>query len=109
MHMTELLPPGVMVLGEVTAQFAEILTPEALGFVARLHRRFEPRRQELLARRAERQREVDSGLPPDCRPQTKKGRESEWQAAPQPRDLLRRRGARTGPADPKRVTNGVTC
>src|SRR5687768_6606253 len=109
MHMTELLPPGVMVLGEVTAQFAEILTPEALGFVARLHRRFEPRRQELLARRAERQREFDSGLLPDFLPQTKKVRESEWQVAPQPRDLLDRRVEITGPTDRKMVINALNC
>src|SRR5688572_1099544 len=109
MHMTELLPPGVMVLGEVTAQFAEILTPEALGFVARLHRRFEPRRQELLARRAERQSEFDSGLLPDFLPQTKKVRESEWQVAPQPRDLLDRRVEITGPTDRKMVINALNC
>src|SRR5512138_13811 len=50
---------SVVLSGKVTAQFAEILTPETLEFVASLHRRFEPRRQELLARRAARQKEFD--------------------------------------------------
>ena len=49
----------------MTPEFAQILTPEALGLVAKLHRRFEPRRQELLARRAERQKQFDAGALPD--------------------------------------------
>ena len=59
------------VLGCVTPEFAQILTPEALAFVAKLHRQFEARRQELLARRAARQKELDTGRLPDFLPETK--------------------------------------
>ena len=49
------LPEGVQITAEVTPEMAEILTPDALAFVAKLQRAFEPRRQELLAKRVERQ------------------------------------------------------
>src|SRR5438105_8741610 len=87
--------------GRVTPEFAQILTPEALAFVAKLHRKFEARRQELLARRAARQKEFDAGKLPDFLPETKKIRESEWRVAPQPKDMLDRRVEITGPTDRK--------
>ncbi|HEX2567085.1 MAG TPA: malate synthase A, partial [Burkholderiales bacterium] len=58
-------PSSIEVLGRVTPEFAQILSPEALAFVAALHRRFESRRQDLLAMRAERQRQFDMGVMPD--------------------------------------------
>src|SRR5438270_237534 len=81
-------PQDITVSGRVTAPFAEILTPEALDFIAKLHRQFEPRRQELLARRAARQREFDAGRLPDFLPETRQVRENEWQIAAQPKDML---------------------
>ena len=45
---------GLTISGPMTPAYAEILTDEALGFVATLARAFEPRRQELLLRRQER-------------------------------------------------------
>ena len=81
MHMSAPLPQGVIVAGPVTNAFAQILTPEALGFVAKLHRQFESRRQELLARRAARQKEFDAGRFPDFLPHTKQLRESQWKVA----------------------------
>src|ERR1700694_2996293 len=99
----------VAVLGRVTAEFAEILTPEALDFTARLHRQFEPRRQELLARRAARQKEFDAGAAPEFLSETKKIRESEWRVAPQPKGLLDRRVEITGPTDRKMVINALNC
>src|SRR6202521_737119 len=99
----------VAVLGRVTAEFAEILTPEALDFTARLHRQFEPRRQELLARRAPRQKEFDAGAAPEFLSETKKIRESEWRVAPQPKDLLARRVEITGPTDRKMVITALNC
>src|SRR5688500_13423888 len=95
--------------GRVTREFAQILTPEALDFIALLHRRFEPRRQELLARRAARQRQFDAGTLPEFLPETKKIRDAEWQIAPQPRDLLDRRVEITGPTDRKMVINALNC
>jgi malate synthase len=103
------LPAGVEVLGQITPQYAEILTPQALAFVAKLHRPFESRRQELLARRAARQLEFDAGKLPDFLPETKKIRESEWTIAAQPADLLDRRVEITGPTDRKMVINALNC
>jgi len=97
------------VMGKLTPQFAEILTPQALGFVAMLHQRFEGRRQALLAARAARQKEFDAGRLPDFLPQTKGVRESEWRIASQPKDLLDRRVEITGPTDRKMVINALNC
>ena len=93
----------------VTPEFASILTPEALAFVAKLHRRFEARREELLARRAERQKLFDAGALPDFLIDTRKIRESDWQISPQPADLLDRRVEITGPTDRKMVINALNC
>jgi len=83
------------------------LTPAALGFVAELHRAFESRRQELLARRAARQGEFDAGKLPDFLPETAQIREREWSIAPQPKDMLDRRVEITGPTDRKMVINAL--
>src|SRR6267142_305496 len=97
----------ITVSGRVTAEFAQILTTEALDFIAKLHRQFEPRRQELLARRAARQREFDAGRLPDFLPETRQVRENEWQIAAQPKDMLDRRLEITGPTDRKMVINAL--
>src|SRR6266436_3603384 len=97
----------ISVLGRVSAEFAEILTEKALDFIADLHRRFDPRRQDLLARRAARQKEFDRGKLPDFLPDTRKTRAQEWRVAPQPKDLLDRRVELTGPTDRKMVINAL--
>ncbi len=103
------LPQGVEILGNVTPRYAEILTPPAMALVAKLHRQFDARRKELLARRATRQREFDAGKLPNFLPETKKIRDSEWTIAPQPADLLDRRVEITGPTDRKMVINALNC
>ncbi len=100
---------ALTVTGRVNREFAQILTPEALDFVATLHRRFESRRQELLARRAARQKEFDAGTLPGFLESTKTIRETQWQVAPQPRDMLDRRVEITGPTDRKMVINALNC
>src|SRR6266478_623963 len=97
----------INVLGRVSAEFAEILSEDALDFIAKLHRHFEPRRQDLLARRAARQKEFDRGKLPDFLPDTQKTRAQEWRVAPQPKDLLDRRVELTGPTDRKMVINAL--
>jgi malate synthase len=87
--------------------YDRVLTPDALAFVERLCRRFEPRRRELLAARAARQKEFDAGRMPDFLAQTAAVRESEWKIADQPRDLLDRRVEITGPTDRKMVINAL--
>ena len=109
MNRSRSLPEGVRISAPVSAEFASILTPEALALVAQLHRRFESRRQELLARRAARQKQFDAGLLPDFLPETKPIRESDWQISAQPADLLDRRVEITGPTDRKMVINALNC
>ena len=102
-------PQEIRVGGRVTAEFAQILTPEALDFVAKLHRAFEPRRRELLARRDARQKEFDRGRLPDFLPETRQVREGNWKVAAQPADMLDRRVEITGPTDRKMVINALNC
>jgi malate synthase len=64
------LPAGMQITAPVAPAHGEILTPEALELVARLHRRFNGRRAELLARRRARQAELDAGARPDFLPET---------------------------------------
>jgi malate synthase len=85
----------------------EILAPEALAFVAELHRRFNGRRLELLAARAERQKTFDAGATPDFLPETKAIRDDAWKVSPIPADLLDRRVEITGPVDRKMIINAL--
>jgi malate synthase len=84
-----------------------MLTPEAQTFLAGLAQQFEPRRQELLARRRARQSELDAGKLPDFLPETRSIREGNWQVAPIPADLRRRRVEITGPVDRKMIINAL--
>ncbi|MCP4123714.1 MAG: malate synthase A [Bacteroidetes bacterium] len=101
------LPSGVQVLGAYTPEFAEILTTEALSFVADLHRNFNKRRIALLACREERQQNLDNGKLPDFLPETSAIRTGDWKCAPQPADLQDRRVEITGPVDRKMVINAL--
>jgi len=103
------LPAGMQITGKIAPEFLSILMPEALAFVARLHRAFEPRRQELLAARAVRQMTFDAGKLPDFLPETKSVRESDWKVASQPADMRDRRVEITGPTDRKMVINALNC
>lgn len=100
-------PERVKVLGAYTEEFAEVLTPSALAFLAELHRHFEPRRQELLRLRQQRQAEFAAGRLPDFLPETLQLRESDWQVAPVPADLQDRRVEITGPTERKMVINAL--
>ena len=85
----------------------EVLTPEAIEFVAGLERRFGARRRELLQARPERQRRIDAGELPDFLPETREIREGDWTIAPEPPGLLDRRVEITGPTDRKMVINAL--
>jgi len=98
---------GVELRAAVEARDEEILTPDALAFVAELHRRFDGTRRMLLARRAERQARIDAGELPDFLPETREVRESDWRVAPVPADLQDRRVEITGPVDRKMVINAL--
>jgi malate synthase len=98
---------GMEILLPFGPGYDRILTPEALKFVAELHRRFNERRKELLAARVERQKRLDAGEKPDFLPQTKEIREGNWTVASLPADLLDRRVEITGPVDRKMIINAL--
>jgi malate synthase len=98
---------GVEVLAPVEGRHEQILTPEALAFVAELQREFGPRRHGLLARRAERQAELDAGGLPDFLAETREIREREWRIDHMPADLQDRRVEITGPTDRKMIINAL--
>ncbi|MFF3733602.1 malate synthase A [Streptomyces sp. NPDC002476] len=86
----------------------EVLTDAALAFVAELHRRFTPRRDELLARRAERRTEIARTSMLDFLPETAAIREDgTWRVAPAPAALEDRRVEITGPTDRKMTINAL--
>ncbi|BCL76230.1 malate synthase [Jeongeupia sp. HS-3] len=100
-------PQGVEIHAPISPEFAAILTPEALAFVAKLHRAFEGRRQELLARRVLRQQELDAGKRPDFLAETAHIRTGDWQIAPIPADIALRRVEITGPVEKKMIINAL--
>jgi malate synthase len=104
---TFLCPERVRVVGQYSPEYAEILTPSALAFVAELHRRFDRTRQALLRRREERQADFAAGILPDFLPETKRIREQEWTVAALPQDLLDRRVEITGPVERKMIINAL--
>ena len=99
------LPQGVSINAPLHPRFDEILTHDALAFVAKLHRAFEPRRQELLKVRIARQARIDAGEMPDFLPETKHVREGDWKIAPLPKALECRRVEITGPVERKMIIN----
>ncbi len=98
---------GVEITGPITPAFAEILTPDALGFVALLVRQFGGRREALLHARTERQARLDAGERPDFLPETASIRQRDWTIAPTPADLQDRRVEITGPVERKMMINAL--
>jgi malate synthase len=92
--------------GEIPS-VGEILSAEALAFLADLHRRFDARRRDLLVRRAERQKSFDAGAAPDFLPETAAIRQGDWKVAAIPADLADRRVEITGPVDRKMIINAL--
>jgi malate synthase len=101
------LPGAVEVVGPVAPENAHVLSSEACAFLAGLHGRFEPERRKLLARRAERQIELDAGTMPDFLASTEAVRASDWKVAETPQDLLDRRVEITGPCERKMMINAL--
>jgi malate synthase len=98
---------AIEIRGPRDSELETILSPEALAFVAALQRHFNPRRQELLRAREERQAEIDAGAQLAFLPETRSVRDAKWQVAPAPADLLDRRVEITGPCDRKMVINAL--
>ena len=99
--------PGVVLPRPLDPAYKRVLTPEAIGFVADLHRRFNGPRLKRLTARKERQLRLDAGEKPDFLPSTSGIRESSWSVAEIPHDLLDRRVEITGPVDRKMIINAL--
>jgi malate synthase len=104
---------GIEIVGQTPADAAHVLTPEALEFVARLHRQFNPTRERLLKARTERQAALDRGQRPTLLPETADIRSREWQVVPVPATLRERHVEITGPVERKMMINalnsGASC
>ncbi|MCC3272173.1 malate synthase A [Arthrobacter zhangbolii] len=81
----------------------QILTPEALEFIEELHRRFRSTRDERLAARTVRRREVAASGKLDFLPETAEVRSGDWKVAEAPAALQDRRVEMTGPASPAKM------
>ena len=97
----------IVVTGPDVERSEEMLTAEALGFLAELQREFVARRNELLEARRRRRDEVSRTHRLDFLDETREIRESDWRVAPAPEDLLDRRVEMTGPTDRKMSINAL--
>ncbi len=100
---------GVEVTGKELPALEQILTAEALRFVADLHRTFNPTRKNLLKRRQEIQVALDAGEMPDFPKETAEVRRGDWKVAPAPADLSDRRVEITGPVERRMMINAFNC
>jgi len=100
-------PAGVEVRAAEVPGVDQVLVPEAVELLAKLHRTFDGRRKELLALRAQRQARLDSGERPDFLAETADVRAADWRCAPIPDDLQDRRVEITGPVDRKMIINAL--
>jgi malate synthase len=85
----------------------EILTPDALRFVADLQRTFGARRLALLDARVGRQALINAGGTLNFLPETASIRAGSWQVASPAPGLLDRRVEITGPTDAKMTINAL--
>ncbi|PYI68230.1 malate synthase A [Arthrobacter livingstonensis] len=99
------LPTASVVVTDPTPipRAGEILTPEALDFVAELNRRFNPARKDRLAERALKRERVAATGGLDFLPETADIRAGDWHVAPAPAALTDRRVEMTGPASPAKM------
>jgi len=108
MNLEELYPTKLLNFSEETTErYPEILTNEAMTFLSLLHENFNEKRLALLEERKKQQNLFDAGALPNFPAETKSIRESNWQAATTPEDLLDRRVEITGPVDRKMVINAL--
>jgi len=107
MTQTRQYAEGIEITAPIPDEFAGMMTPEAVEFVAKLSREFSGRVEEVLQRRAERQERIDAGEMPDFLEETREIREGDWKIAPIPEDLQDRRVELTGPPDRKMTINAL--
>ncbi|HWE41934.1 MAG TPA: hypothetical protein VG432_05475, partial [Gemmatimonadaceae bacterium] len=99
--MSQAMAGTVRVLADAGEAQRRVLTPDALEFVAMLHRKFDATRETLLRARIARQEVIAAGVAPGFLVETRSVREGDWQVAPAPADLTDRRVEITGPVERK--------
>lgn len=105
---TDQILKDVNILGRLDDQRRQVLSKEAIIFLAVLHRTFNATRKTLLERRQVRQQELDNGHQLDFLPETKHIRDNKtWRAAPPAPGMADRRLEITGPVDRKMVVNAL--
>src|ERR671917_2730179 len=107
MAQTRQYAEGIEFTAPIPDEFKDILTAEAVEFVAKLSREFRGRVDGILKDRAERQERIDAGEMPDFLAETRDIREGDWKIAPIPEDLQDRRVELTGPPDRKMTINAL--
>ncbi len=98
---------GINVRGKISAEYAEILTTEALDFIGMLQRRFGADWERLLKLREATQQQLDAGWRPHFLSETEALRNSNWKISPIPLDLQDRRVEITGPTERKMIINAL--
>src|SRR6476659_4321462 len=98
---------GIRVEGKSAPSQDQILTPEALGFIAHLQREIGPAREALLLQRVRRLDDLSHGIGLGFLEHTQGLREASWQVAPSPPDLTDRRVEITGPVERKMMINAL--
>lgn len=101
------VPEGVDIRGRYDAEFAGILTEDALRFVVELHREFRAHIRYAMERRREAQQRYNSGELPGFDPATSCIREADWVCAPVPPAIAYRTVEITGPVDRKTIINAL--
>ncbi|GIV39631.1 MAG: malate synthase [Thermonema sp.] len=104
---TPVTTEGIRITAPLHERYEEILSPEALRFVAHLHRTFNAKRKALLAEREARFQAISEGQPLTFPKETEEIRGGDWQVAPIPQDLQDRRVEITGPVDRKMIINAL--
>jgi malate synthase len=99
----------VRVEGPAVERAEEVLTPEAVDFIADLQTRFGAHRDALLAARAARRADIAAARRIDFRPETREIRAGDWRVPPAPPGLVDRRVEITGPTEPKMAINALNC
>ena len=105
--INESLPVTGAECTEPGADYADILTPAALTFLTKMHRRFRATRQHILQERTTRAQQIDQGVQPGFLVKTADVRLRNWTAAPTPADLQNRRIEITGPVDRRMIINAL--
>ena len=106
--MPKSLLDNINIAGPLNPQYEQVLTPQALSFIAKLHTNFNSRRLELLEQRQKRQKKINEGASLNFLKETAAVREDpNWKVAATPQDLQNRRVEITGPTERKMMINAL--